>query len=957
MRKTIFLKLLLSLLFLTPTLKSFSQKQKFHRVSAFIQPKLLEQLFESGLEIDHFDYQKQSVFTADLSDEDLNIFKKNNVKFVYLIKDLESNLEKYNQNVNKESQRSVKVAVTTPANFALGTYNGYYTYAEMQTILDQMRTLYPSLITAKTSLGNSIEGRSVFMVKISDNPDVDENEPEVFFNAVHHAREPMSMSQMIYFMWHILENYNSNPEIKALLNSTELYLVPCVNPDGYVYNQTTNPTGGGMWRKNRRNNGNGTFGVDLNRNYGYQWGYNNTGSSATTSSDTYRGPSAFSEPETDIIKNFCNSHQFVVSMDFHAYGNYLIYPYGYVTTNPNPELPLFQQLGAFLTAENAFVSGNASQTVNYTSNGGGDDWKYGEQTTKSKIYSFTPEVGAAADGFWPAQSKIIPYCNSTVEMNIKAIKAGSFYLRLNNSAPATVSNLNNSIGISLQNQSIKQNTYTVSLSSSSSYVTSLGSSKTFSNLAYLQNVNDSLSFSLSPSTPIGTTITFEININNGIDIQTQTVSIVYTCASVQGISATNIGLNQATINWTAIAGATSYIYNYKLASSSTWSSDSTVGVNQIILPNLATGQTYNFRVRSTSCTNYSSVFNFTTLSPCTNPTANSVSAITNSTATVNWAAVSGAQNYTVEYKTSSASTWTVLSNTAAVSISLSGLTAGTLYDYRIRTNCSSGSSTYTTGQFTTSNSLSYCVSKGTNQNFMWTDLVQIGTINRVSGKDAGYYNGSSLSTNAVRGTSQTITVSNGFTSTNYRMYWRIFVDYNNNGVFTDAGETVLSFQTTGAGNTARSFVIPAGTSVGSKKIRVSSKYSAYATSCETFTYGEVEDFTINVVASANKGVLSALANNTTISSFEESYLKLGNQSDIKVYPNPINDYALVNFTNRISENAVVRLYDSNGKELSKQSYAINDQEILLGTLELKKGIYYLKVIDKDKTKLVRLVKE
>jgi murein tripeptide amidase MpaA len=94
----------------------------------------------------------------------------------------------------------------------------------------------------------------------------------MFFNAVHHAREPMSMSQLIFFMWHILENYNTDKDIKTLVNSTELYVVPCVNPDGYVYNQGTNPSGGGMWRKNRRNNGNGTFGVDPNRNYAYKWG-------------------------------------------------------------------------------------------------------------------------------------------------------------------------------------------------------------------------------------------------------------------------------------------------------------------------------------------------------------------------------------------------------------------------------------------------------------------------------------------------------------------------------------------------------------------------------------------------------------------------------------------------------------------------------------------------------------
>jgi len=140
---------------------------------------------------------------------------------------------------------------------------GFTTYQEMLDELDQMRSLYPNLISARISTSNitTYEGRTVYYVRLSDNPDVDENEPEVLYTGVHHA----------------------------LVDNIEMYFIPVVNPDGYVYNQQTNPNGGGMWRKNRRNNGDGTYGVDPNRNYSYLWGYNNTGSSPTSSSDTYRG--------------------------------------------------------------------------------------------------------------------------------------------------------------------------------------------------------------------------------------------------------------------------------------------------------------------------------------------------------------------------------------------------------------------------------------------------------------------------------------------------------------------------------------------------------------------------------------------------------------------------------------------------------------------------------------------
>ena len=115
-------------------------------------------------------------------------------------------------------------------------------------------------------------------MKISDNPNTDEPEPEVLYTALHHAREPESLSQLIYYMWYVLENYATDPEVQALVDNTEMYFAPCINPDGYLYNEQTDPNGGGLWRKNRRDNLDGEFGVDLNRNYDFSWGYDDTGS-------------------------------------------------------------------------------------------------------------------------------------------------------------------------------------------------------------------------------------------------------------------------------------------------------------------------------------------------------------------------------------------------------------------------------------------------------------------------------------------------------------------------------------------------------------------------------------------------------------------------------------------------------------------------------------------------------
>jgi len=186
---------------------------------------------------------------------------------------------------------------------------------------------------------------------LSDNPDVDESEPEVLYNGVHHAREPLSMMNQLYYMWYLLENYSSDPDIKNIVDNLEMYFIPVVNPDGYIYNQTTNPNGGGMWRKNRRNNGDGSMGVDLNRNYSYNWGYDNIGSSGNSGSDVYRGPSPFSEPESRIMREFTYEREFINVFNNHSYSNLLLHPWGY-TLNDCPDEELFDEISEHMCWHN-----------------------------------------------------------------------------------------------------------------------------------------------------------------------------------------------------------------------------------------------------------------------------------------------------------------------------------------------------------------------------------------------------------------------------------------------------------------------------------------------------------------------------------------------------------------------------------------------------------------------------
>ena len=132
----------------------------------------------------------------------------------------------------------------------------------------------------------------------------------------------------------LLERYGTDPLSTYLVNEREVWFVPCVNPDGYVYNQTTNPGGGGLWRKNRRANAGGSTGVDLNRNYAHQWGFDDEGSSPFGSDETFRGSAPASEPETAAMQAFIGAHTFATSMSAHTYSDLWLWPWGYTAAGP-----------------------------------------------------------------------------------------------------------------------------------------------------------------------------------------------------------------------------------------------------------------------------------------------------------------------------------------------------------------------------------------------------------------------------------------------------------------------------------------------------------------------------------------------------------------------------------------------------------------------------------------------
>jgi len=310
---------------------------------------------------------------------------------------------------------------------ALDYYLGdYHTYAETEAALDSLAGLFPRISRLDT-LGTSMEGRLIRGIKISDNAGVDEDEAEVLIMGCHHARELMSVEVPLRLAMYLLDGYSSSPHLTDLVDNREIWIVPIVNPDGHVYVQ--NNHGGASytwWRKNRRDNLDGTYGVDLNRNYSYKWGYDNTGSSPSTGSEVYRGGSPFSEPETRAVRDFCAEHSFTVALSYHSYGDLILYPWGYESAYTEDH-EFFSIFADSLARGTGYYPGCAAMGAIYPTNGDTDDWAYGETSQKNRFYCFTVELNTGQEGgFSPPDTLIEPTFNKVLDLNLTLIgRAGN----------------------------------------------------------------------------------------------------------------------------------------------------------------------------------------------------------------------------------------------------------------------------------------------------------------------------------------------------------------------------------------------------------------------------------------------------------------------------------------------------------------------------------------------------
>jgi len=329
--------------------------------------------------------------------------------------------------------------------------------------------------------------------------------------------------------------------------------------------------------------------------------------------------------------------------------------------------------------------------------------------------------------------------------------------------------------------------------------------------------------------------------------------------------------------------------------------------------------------------------------PPTAPASLTASNVTETTVDLSWNASTdnvGVDHYTVFQDGNSIGTTT---NTSAT---VSGLTAATTYTFTVKAEDAAGnvSSASNAIEVTTDDgSVSYCESYGQNTNYEWIDLVELGSINNTTSADGGYGDYTNLSTDLTRGSNVTIYISAGFASSSYTEYWHVWIDFDQNGTF-DSDEELVNGSSSSADQLYASFDIPSDAVLGQTRMRVTMKYNSAASPCETFTYGEVEDYTVNITNYSTNYMLS-----------DNDAVELGNApAGIEIYPNPATSYLNVQI-NEGERNSTLSIYNTQGSLV--KTVPVNSDSEEIDVSELPAGVYILKLHDERVPFIKQFIKE
>jgi carboxypeptidase T len=305
---------------------------------------------------------------------------------------------------------------THVARFA--TAEAIAAYHSAETLEHDLRQLAESQpeIAELREIGRSLENRPIWALRIGERRG---SEHKLLFMGCHHAREWVSVEVPYLLAKHLVEDAGQ-PPVRQWLQRGEIWIAPMVNPDGHEYSRTQDR----LWRKNRRPNADGSIGVDPNRNYGYMWGTLNINTSSHVPSDpTYVGPRAFSEPETQAVRNLVARELFRGVITYHSYSQLILYPWGY-TSEPIPDASDLSTMTKLAKRMQQLIRGVHGETYTpqqssqlYPTAGDTTDWTYGEYGIPSFTIELRPD-SPANGGFILPPEQIQP----TFEENLPAAR-------------------------------------------------------------------------------------------------------------------------------------------------------------------------------------------------------------------------------------------------------------------------------------------------------------------------------------------------------------------------------------------------------------------------------------------------------------------------------------------------------------------------------------------------------
>ncbi len=294
--------------------------------------------------------------------------------------------------------------------------SAFHNYAELTADLTEFAAKNPDLVSL-ASIAKTTDGHNIWALRITGAGTHANEKPAAIYMGGHHAREHLSVELPLLWAHYLVTQYRSgNARIINLVNSRDIHIIPVVNPDGMEYDIKDGDYK--MWRKNRSRNADGTSGVDLNRNYGFQWGTG--GSSTDTESEVYMGTKAFSEIESTAIKNYIEAHaNITVLLTFHSYSKLILYPWGhkYSAIEITNDQAVHAKMAAKMSEWNGYTPQQSSEL--YIASGDTTDWSYGVH----KIISFTFELDPGGNdfgggGFYPGAGVIQPVFEKNIEPSL-----------------------------------------------------------------------------------------------------------------------------------------------------------------------------------------------------------------------------------------------------------------------------------------------------------------------------------------------------------------------------------------------------------------------------------------------------------------------------------------------------------------------------------------------------------